>query len=59
MDLGQLRGLVTEGANLKVGLGVGEREWGRKILDFASLVSREGAYVAYIMLCICYTLLMI
>ena len=42
MDLGQLRGLVTEGANLKVGLGVGEREWGRKILDFASPVSREG-----------------
>ena len=42
MDLGQLRGLVTEGANLKVGSGVGEREWGRKIMDFAFLVSREG-----------------
>ena len=27
---------------------VGERGWGRKILDFTSLVSREGAYVAYI-----------
>ncbi len=42
MDLGQLRGLVTEGKNLKVGLGVGERGWGREILDFASLLPWGG-----------------